>query len=229
MAKIYGDEKGVKEQWAKLKGAPLKDKIQYILTYYGIAIAIVIALILIAISVTKSIIYNSVPVVIAGEFRTEPVDEAGFEPLKEDLCTALGLNPDDYHIDLTSSLTDNNNMEQVYMMAQKFIARVAAGDLDFLQGNRQTFDQYMSDTEEDDCAFADLRNVLSAETLNRLDQDGRLIYMDTTFAGRMPYLIDMTGSELYTRLGCYTDESLIGLVVSAKNTEAFEALCEFIR
>lgn len=229
MAKIYGDEKGVKEQWAKLKGAPLKDKVQYIATYYGLAIVITAALILIAVSIIKSVIYNSVPNVISGEFRTETLDNAQPDVFKEDLCKEMGLDPDEYHIDISSALTDMNNLEQVYMMSQKLLARIAAGDLDFLQGNMETFEQYISAENEDDCAFEDLRKILSEETLNRLEQEGRLVCIDTTFAGRMPYLIDITGTDLYNRLGCLTDPCLIGILITAPHPEAIEPLCGFIR
>ena len=229
MGKFYGDEPGAKDQWAKLKGAPFKDKVQYIAQYYGLAIGVTLFLIILAISLTKTIIYNSVPNVIAGEFYTEPINEEVYEDLKLKLCNALGYDPKKYHIDLSTNLADANNTEQVYYQYQKLMARIAAKDLDFIQGIDTTFAPYISAENPDDCAFYDLRNILSAETLARLEAEGRLVAIETDYAGSLPYAIDITGSELYNTLRCLTDRCLIGFPITAPHLEALEPLCELIR
>ena len=64
MADIYGEGSNSKKQWKKLKGAPLKDKVKYIATYYGIPIVAIVAGIVFIVSMTKTIIYNSIPMII---------------------------------------------------------------------------------------------------------------------------------------------------------------------
>ena len=71
MAKVYGDEITGRDQWNKLKGAPLKDKLAYIWEYYHIHIIVVVSVVAFAVSMISSIIYNSIPNGVQGEFYSE--------------------------------------------------------------------------------------------------------------------------------------------------------------
>ncbi|MBQ6551620.1 MAG: hypothetical protein IJL78_09455 [Lachnospiraceae bacterium] len=228
MAKVYGDEITGKDQWNKLKGAPLKDKISYIWEYYHIHIIIAVALIVFAVSMIRSIIYNSIPNVVDGEFlMAEMLEDDTQEELKEILCEKLGYEAKKYHIDLSSTAL-SSNAQEVYTLVQKVIARIAAQDLDFIAAPEAYFSMFMSPEDEDSSAFADLRTVLSEETVARLEAAGRLRYFENDYTDPYPYLIDITDCEFYRYLGFFSTECYMGITVNAPHPEALEAILTMV-
>lgn len=234
MANVYGDEKltGARAQWAKMKDAPLKDKIQYILTYYGIFMLLGAIGIWMIVSLISSIIYNSIPNVIAGEFYSYSLTgEAGSDELRLKLCEKMELEEKDYHIDISGMAFASDSAEQAMSQLQKIMARMSAGDLDFLVGTEDFMKGYMqngSDQDEPDYPFEDLRTILSADLLERLEAEGRVVHYDSAF-GDMPFAVDLTASYI-TRTLDIPDEvqNIACFVVSGKNRDAFAALMELM-
>ena len=227
MAKVYGDEITGRDQWKKLKGGPLKDKIAYIWEYYHIHIIVGIAFIVFAYSMISSIIYNSIPNVVDGEFLTAEMIESDQEPLKLVLCEKLGYEPKKYHIDIASTAV-SNDVSQVYTLQQKIIARIAAQDLDFIAAPEAYFSMFMSTDDPDGSAFADLRDILSADTIARLDAAGRLLYFENEYSDPYPYLIDITDCEFYDYFKLFTTDCYMGITVNAPHPEALEVIMTMI-
>ena len=227
MAKIYGDEKGDKFQWEKLKGEPLKVKLDYIITYYGIMILAGAAIIALAVSLTVSIIRNNIPRVIAGEVLTMEI--SSFEPddLKEVLCEKLGLDADDYEIDLTTSYISTSDYEQYYVQYQKIMAQIAAGDTDFFISTTSFMDQFMDPEDSSAGAFKDLSEVLPEDLFEKLEADGRILYYegdDFTF----PYAVNVNDSYLADFLMLPTTENSCFFSVNASHEEAFVEMIKMI-
>ena len=103
MADIYGEGSNSKKQWQKLKGAPLSEKIKYIATYYGIPIIAGIAIIVFAVSMTRSIIYNSIPKIIALECYSGYGADNAEDNLMQAMSEKLGVDPSKYHIEVAFS------------------------------------------------------------------------------------------------------------------------------
>ena len=229
MAKVYGDEGGDREQWAKLKGAPLKDKISYFFTYYGLATLFIVIGVVFVVSFTVSYIRNSIPDVISGDFYTSPIREGSDEELKGVLCERMELNPKKYHISVVTTLMDSSDIQMAYTMTQKIIARITAGDLDFICSQTATFNGFMDDEELDGCAFLDLSEVLPAEDLKKLEETGHILYFNMKDGSSFPYLIDLNGTWLSEFFGLTESvENNVGITATAKNKEAFVQMIEWM-
>ncbi len=226
--KIYGDEKGAKAEWEKLKGQPLKKKLSYIATYYGVAILIVLGVLAIAVSMTISIIKNKVPKVIQIEFITAVVDDTAADTAKDYLCGKLGLEPKKYNIEIGSSIFDAEEYEMLSYQLQKIGARITSKDLDIMGADEATFKIYMSKDEKDGNAFADLRDVLPADEIERLDRENRLIWYEASY-GSFPYLINVYDSELVHFLGIRGPVCLLGVPVTCPHPEATVEILKLVR
>lgn len=234
MANVYGDEKtyGARAQWAKMKDAPMKDKIQYIIQYYGIAIVLSLIGIWMVVSLVRNIIYNSIPIILAGEFYSYSITaDGGDEEIKLKLCEKMGYEEKDYHIDLSGMAFATDNPEQAMSQMQKIMARMSAGDLDFLVGTNDFMNGYMYNGEnqdEPDYPFEDLSTLLPSDLFKKLDADGRIVYYDAA-AGQIPYGVDLTSSYI-TRTLKIPDEvpNIAAFVVTGKNQEAFAAMLELM-
>ena len=231
MAKVYGDEGGAKEQWNKLKDEKLSKKIEWIWSYYktgilfGIGGAVVLALVIIA------VVKNSVPKVITGEFFIPTAIQTDEEKdvLKDQLCSDLGLDSSKYTISLDITVINDVNTDQLVTQIQKTAAEVAAKSLDFIVGAQGSFLSFMDPSDKGSCALGDLSEILPEDLFEKLDSEGRILYYTTDFAGEMPFIIDIKGTELYTLLGLYSDTAYIGIPVTAPRTDAVLDLLSYIR
>ena len=222
MAKVYGDEGGDREQWAKLKGAPLKDKIAYFFTYYGLATFFIIVGVVFVVSFTVSYIRNSIPSVITGDFYTSLIREDCDEELKTVLCARLGYNPSKYQIAISSTVGISTDVQMAYTQSQKTIARIAAGELDFICADTALANSYMNAEDGDANAFADLSAVFPEEDLKKLDESGHLLYYTMADGTSFPYLIELNGTWLSEFFGLTeSNENRIGRIVSSKNSASY--------
>ncbi len=228
MAKVYGDEITGRDQWNKLKGAPLKDKLSYIWEYYHIHIIVVVSVIVFAYSMISSIIYNSVPNVVSGEFYSGELMKDDLEELKVTLCEKLGYNPKKYHIDISSTAAAAGDASQIYTLQQKLIARIAAQDLDFLAAPEAYYALFMSEDDPENNAFADLRTVIPEDTLARLEAEGRVRYFENNYSEAFPYLIDLTNSELYSYLELFSTDCCLAVTVNAPHPDGLNALLDLV-
>ena len=227
MAKVYGDEITGRDQWNKLKGAPLKDKLAYIWEYYHIHIIVVVSVVAFAVSMISSIIYNSIPNVVQGEFYSEELLRDDLDELKEILCEKLGYDPKKYHIEISSAVA-MSDAQQIYTLQQKLIARIAAQDLDFLAAPEAYYSLFMNEDDPDGSAFADLRDFVSEENMARLEAEGRIIYFENNYGEAFPYLIDITDSELYRYFGLFSTDCKLGVTVNAPHKDGLNALLELV-
>lgn len=228
MAKVYGDEQGDKAQWAKLKGAPFKDKVEFFFTYYGILTAVVIVVLIFVISMTVNIIRNSRPVVIAGEFQGTTIRKEAEEDLYAVLADRFSLNMKKNRMDITYSVVDSANYEQRSAQTQKTFARLVAGDMDFLGAPMASFSPYMDPTDYTDCAFVDLNEVLDAETIAALSSEGRLVYYEMDDGSSFPYLILVDDSTFYDFFEIFLKDYYIGYTATGKHPEAFQEMISYL-
>ena len=229
MAKVYGDEKGDRGQWEKLKGHPFKEKLQHFIIYYGLRTLAVVGGIAAAIYITVTIVRSKWPTTIAGEFLETPIYQQAVDDMHAYLTTQMELNPKKSHTDITSTVTTDNDGADLQNMIQKTFARVAVGDIDFL-GAAETdlFDRYMSPEGKEYCAFEDLRVVLDDDTYNYLNKDGRLTWMTLDDGTTFPYMIDVTGTIFSTYFGIQANEYYIAYTVKGEHPEGFRLMTHYL-
>lgn len=224
MRKIYADQKGPKDEWAKLKNEPLKVKLEWLVQYYGlIALGVLIAVIML-VSITVTVIVNSMPRVVIGEFFSEAADVSYNERLKEELCDILEYDAKKYQIDISSTMGTYASNEVSYQI-QRLSARVNAKDLDFVVANAKLFIDFTDTSDAQDCMFKNLNDFLPADTLKALEEAGRLMYIETD-AGSVPYYIDINDTRFYRLYKLYSGEAYFGVIFNAPDTPGVIALIE---
>lgn len=227
MARIYDDEPGVKVQWAKLKGQPLKVKLEYFFQYYGIMTAAIIGIILLVVFTVVSMVKNSVPKVVQGESYALFLDTTPAEGFKEELCEKLGIDPEKHAIEISYSMGSDSGGDYYQAVQMKLAARVAAGDLDFLIGTEKLIQDYAATDGVSDSFFLDLRNVMSSETFEALSAEGRIHYAKVQTGEEIPCYIDITGSRFYERFSMTAKAACVAFVVTAPHPEALPFVCEY--
>lgn len=227
MADIYGEGSNSKKQWDKLKGAPLKDKVKYIAQYYGIAIIAVIAGIIFIVSMVRTIIYNSVPVIISVECYSGVVAEDAGDRLMEKIAPLLEADPSKYHIEVSASLIEGGDMQQAYTLSQKIFARIAAADLDCCIGAESLLYSYMDKEDPEENAFRNLKDLLPEDLYARLLSENRIVFLSPETED-WPYGIDISNTDLAETIGLSGEGHVLSFVVSTTRPEAQEALTKLI-
>lgn len=229
MAKIYGDEEGDKEQWAKLKGRPLSEKLQHFITYYGLRTLAIGAGIFAAIYILVTFIHSRWPVTVAGEFLMTPMYEEAVMDMHAYLTDKMELNPKRSRTDITNTVVPEDSGMDISAVLQKTFARLAVGDIDFLgQPEVESFDKYMDPESKDFCAFEDLRVVLDEETYEFLEGEGRLLWFTLDDGTTFPYVINVSGTLFSRYFGLIGDEYYIGYTVAAEHPDGFRMMCRYL-
>ena len=216
-----------KKQWAKLKGAPLKEKVKYIAQYYGIAIVAIIAGIVFIVSMTKTIIYNSIPMIITVEVYSGIISDDAEDSLMQKIAPLLNADPKKYHIEVTESGAESTDIQQAYTLSQKIFARMAARDLDCMIGKEQLLLSYMSADDPDNRALTDLREIVSDDLYQRLLSEDKIVFLDAS-EGKIPYGIVLADTDLADTIGLVGDGSVLAFVVTSERVDAQKALAQLI-
>ena len=224
MAKIYDNQKGPKDEWAKLKNEPLKVRLQWLLEYYGLAALGIAVGLFVLISIIITVIINKMPRVVIGEFFSEAADVSYNERMKEELCGILGYDVKKYQIDISSTAGTFAPAES-YLQIQRLSARVNAQDLDFVVANLKLFKDFTDPTDPDAAMFKDLRDFLPEQTLKALDEAGRLVCIECDY-GSIPFCIDIKGTRLYDLYKLSSDDACLGIVYNAPDLDGVLALIE---
>ena len=233
MARVYKDQKSAfqdfKDQFKSLDGQPFTKKIEHFFRYYWKITAIIIIAIILIVTLISSIIYNSAPKIIQGASYPYSVGDDAPEALKNALAEKLGVDASKYHIEFQALAVDQEDYQQIYSANQTIMAMIMGNNLDFLITEEAWFASLLSTEAEEDMGMYDLRQLIPEETLKRLEEEGRIISVDTEFSGTYPYLINIDGSylaelmELPTATGNY-----VGFFANAKHLEADAALVSLI-
>lgn len=223
--KVYGDEITFRDRWKEMKNRSGQERFDYFVQYYGkITLAIVFGIVVLVL-VTVAVIKNKAPKVISGDFYTEYFTPDAAEPLRLLLCERLGYDPDKYGIDVYSSAVDGDDREGVMYQGESLQAKIVAGVLDFVAALPKDISGYMDKDDIINCSFHDLRDILPEDLLGELESQGRIVYLETSFRGSLPYLVDITDSKLYSTLGLTKDECYIAVLASTKRVDACVELC----
>ncbi len=222
MPKVYENQKGPRDEWAKLKNEPLKVKLQWLLEYYGLVGLGILIGIFVLISITVTVILNKMPRIITGEFYTEVADTEYNEALKEELCRSLDYDAKQYQIDI-NSVSATLTTEDTALKIQRLMARVAAEDIDFLVAGAKLFRDYTNPSDPSGSMFRNLREILDEDMLKQLDDAHRLLYVSTD-NGLQPFAIDVKGSRFAEVYKLQAPEEYIGFVYNAPHQDGILAL-----
>lgn len=224
----------IKEQRAKLKGAPFKDKWQYFLDYYKWPTVAIIAAIIAVIFFTRDVILSHRPVYVE-VLMLNSYSAMDGKNISKDFALTNNIDQKQYqiNIDTTSSIVLGEADETSYLNQQRVFATIMAGDLDCILTNEAMF-HYFSVQE----TFDDLRNILSQEQLDAY-QD-LLIY--ETYEGTdepVPVGIDVSHIPFFQATGSYIpyeysenpddDQIYFGVIVNSTDKQHAMEFLDYIR
>lgn len=159
-----------KAQWKTMKDKPLKDKLQYIATYYGVAIVIVLCVVgVVAGWITHAVTQKESA--LSGYLLNGAAEEKAGEVLEQEFLQHLRLDSGDYTVRLVSDVyfyQDQSDVEAYYVL-ESMVAQIASGMLDFVATDAKTFPMMSA-------YYADLRTVLTEEQLETYG--GLLVYVE---------------------------------------------------
>lgn len=229
MAKIYGDEKTAKDEIAKIKSLPWKEKFPYIWEYYKVWIVGTILVAVCAVSITLSVIENSEPVLISGMMVNSYQNPEEEESFTSGFTEYLGQNPDDVHVNLSTNmiLTPGSMDENTYATVQKIMVQVASRDLDFIASDESVIHYYCAADDPDSIIYANLKEILPEDIFTMLESQDRILYSRDIHGNQFPAAIDMTGTRFYEDNKLLSKYCYVGCVVTAPHKQNFVNLVRY--
>lgn len=214
----------IREQNAKLKNAPFKEKLAYFKEYYLKMTVIAIAAIVIAISLIYSMLTSPSDTAFAAYFYNNTGDASdtglidGFVEYAE-----IDTKKSNAYIDTTMRYsTDGQNLD-AYAMLEKSMAVIMTSELDVVIGDTDTID-YFSHSE----CLHDITAVLPEDLLDRF-QD-RLYYTKIGESDELtPVGIYVADSPKLTEYHYYTEgEPVLGIIANSNNLNNVIAFLRYL-
>ena len=229
MAKIYGAEKTVKAEIAKIKSLPWKEKFPYIWEYYKLWIVGTILVAACAISIALSVIENSKPVLISGILVNNFQNNSDEEVFSTNFAEYLGQNLNDVHVNLSTNmiLTPGSMDENTYASVQKISVQVVARDLDFISSDESVVHYYCATDDPENIIYANLQEVLPEDIFQTLDSQGKILYSNDINGNRFPAAIDMAGTRYYEDAKIGTTYCYVGCMINAPHKQNFVNLVRY--
>lgn len=215
-----------KEQAAKLKDRPFKEKLSYFWTYNKGPVIIVIFIILFAIGIwqtTEKYDKNALRIIIADHYG----DDIRTETLTS-LYEAASDTPAALDFDSTLFLSAGYS-ETAVAYTQKLYAMLSSNGIDVFIAPESVFEQYGSQG-----MFSDLSTLLSEEQLKKLTDNDDIFYVElegdedteetenSTATAENTVVtagIRLEGSQLLTDAGIEVENPCIGIPASAAHPE----------
>lgn len=216
-----------KEQAAKLKDRPFKEKLDYFWTYYKFPVIAAICIILFAIGIwqtTEKYDRDALRIIIADDHGTDMQTET-----LTSLYEAASDTPATVNFD-NSLLLDSGYTETAVAYTQKLIAMLNSNGIDVFIAPESVFEQYGSQG-----MFSDLSTLLSEDELTELESSGNIFYAeldDTNYTDETADAdtadtektiitagIRLNGSQSLADAGIQVDNPCIGIPASAAHPE----------
>lgn len=232
----------IREQNAKLKGAPLKEKLSYFKDYYlKITIAVIIGLIFFG-ALVHSMVTGPKDTAFAALFFND-IGDSSDNTLVNDFAAYRGIDTKEHevYIDATMNYHDTSDVEisteadpnkalsssmnsyDGFVELQKCMALIASKELDIIVGTQEAFDYFC----RSEC-FADVTELLPAEVLEKYKD--QLYYMQSAETGEMiPVGIYITDAPKLNEFHYYDGlEPILGFLVNSQNLDNAMAFLEYI-
>lgn len=212
----------IREQNAKLKNAPFKEKLAYFKDYYlKTTIIAIIAIILIG-NLAYSMLTAPSDTAFAAFFFNDTGDSSSTE-LLDGFVEHIGLDTKEHeaYIDATMNYVADGSDYDAYMGLEKSMAVISTGELDIIVGDADTID-YFSRSE----CFHDITTILPEDLLAKFED--KLYYAKLGESDELtPIGIYVTDSPKLNQYYYYVDkEPILGFLV---NSDSIDNAIEFLR
>lgn len=212
----------IKEQNAKLKDAPLKEKLAYFKEYYLKTTLVVIAALVLIGSIVYSMVTAPEDTGFAAFFYNDTGDSSSTAMLDEFVAYAgIDTKVHDAYIDASMDYSSSGSDYNAYTGLEKSMAVISTGELDVIIGDQEAFD-YFSKSE----CFPDITTVLPEDLMEQF-QDKLYYYTNEETGETLPLGIYVTDSPKLNEYYYYVDkEPILGFLV---NSDSMENAITFLR
>lgn len=233
----------IREQNAKLKGAPLKEKLSYFKDYYLKATLAILAVVIFLGALVHSMMTGPKDTAFAALFFND-IGNSSDTTLADEFAAYRGIDTSEHDVyidatmnyygipDETEPATQedaqkalNNSMSSYdsFIELQKCMALIASKELDVIVGTQEAFDYF----GKSDC-FADVTTLLSPELLTKFED--KLYYVEIEETGKkIPCGIYVEDAPKLQAFHYYDDlQPIFGFLVNSQNTENALAFLEYI-
>lgn len=212
----------IREQNAKLKDAPLKEKLAYFKEYYLKSTLVVIIILLLVGSIAYSMLTAPSDTAFAAFFYNDTGNSSGTE-LIDDFVKHLGIDikEHDAYIDASMYYTPDSTDMNTFMALEKTMAVISTGELDVVVGDADTLD-YFAHSE----CLHDITTVLPDDLLAKFED--RLYYAKYGESETLtPVGVYVTDAPKLKQYGYFAGmKPILGLIANANN---LDNAIEFLR
>ncbi len=213
----------IREQNAKLKGAPFKEKLSYFMEYYfKITVFIIVAAVFIG-YMLYSIITAPHETAFAAFFYNCYGDSSNTE-LADGFAEQMGIDTDkeDVYIDSTLHLSPELSDSDSYISIEKTIATITSQELDIIAGDKTAID-YFARAEY----VSDITNILPEAMLEKYKD--RLYYAEFGESKELvPVGIYIGSSDKLNKYFYFADDPILTFIVNSNSLDNALAFLEYL-
>lgn len=214
----------IREQNAKLKDAPLKEKLSYFMEYYLKTTLAVIAILIFVGSLIYTIATAPEDTAFAAYFFNSTGDSSSTALIDEYIAyTGIDTKEHEVYIDAAMNYSPTGGSYTDYTGIEKTMAVIATNELDIIVGDQEAFD-YFTRSE----CFHDITTVLTPELLEKFKD--RLYYYTFEETGEtVPVGIYVSDSPKLNEHYYYIDkEPILGFIVNSDSIDNALTFLDFI-
>ena len=213
----------IREQNAKLKGAPFKEKLSYFKEYYFKTTMVVVIIAVLIGWMLYSVMTAPHDTAFAAFFYNCYSDFSNSE-LADSFAEQMGIDTskEDVYIDSSMRIEDGINSGETYMSIEKTVAVVAANDLDVIVGDKTAID-YFTRAEY----LGNLTDILPEDLLEKYKD--KLYYAEYGESGELvPVGIYVDSSEKLKNYYQFKSEPILTFIVNSDKLDNALAFLEFL-
>ncbi len=211
----------IREQNAKLKGAPLREKLAYFKDYYLKMTLAVIAIIAFVVSIGYTMITAPDETAFSAFFFNDTGYSAD-SSLQDTFTEYLGVDPREYnvYIDATPTYSELGTYDD-YTSIQRCMANIAGEDLDVMLCDQLAYEHFA--TSE---IFLDITTILPKDLMEKFKD--KIVYSTLEETGEeIPSAIIVTDAPVLQQYHYYDDKDAYFCVVS--NSQNIDNVITFLR
>lgn len=205
----------IREQNAKLKDAPLKEKLSYFNEYY-LKITLAVIVIIVFVGYLGYSMITAPSDTALGAFFYNAYGNSSNTELADSFAEYKGIDTSrhDVYIDSTMYLTETLNDADSYMSLEKTMTRVAANELDVIVGDTVAID-YFARSEY----LSDITAILPEDLLEKFKD--RLYYtkFDENGGSVLPVGVYIDDSVKLKEYYYFNSEPILSFVVNSDNVD----------
>ncbi len=214
----------IREQNAKLRDAPLKEKIEYFQEYYLKTTILIVIAVIFVVYLAYSILTAPSDTAFAAFFYNNTGDPSSTE-LIDGFTAYMNIDTEKHeaYIDATMNYAPDNNSYDAYVSLEKSMAVITTGELDIVVGDTDTLDYFA----RGECLL-DITAVLPDDLLTQFAD--KLYYAKSGENGeRIPIGVYVTDSPKLNQYFYYVDkEPILGIVINSDNIDNATAFLRYI-